>query len=74
MSEAARNDLLSNFFGGIGKGNNSWLICLVLILCLSGGSGCGIGGGIGGIFGDQNLILILIVFLVLFGSGGFFRF
>ncbi|QUH24550.1 hypothetical protein [Serpentinicella alkaliphila] len=70
MSEAARNDLLSNFFGGIGKGNNSWLICLVLILCLSGGSGCGIGG----IFGDQNLILILIVFLVLFGSGGFFRF
>lgn len=71
MSDVAKNDFLGNLFGGIGRGhNNTLLICLVLILCLSGGSGCGIGG----IFGDQNIIFILIIFFVLFGSTGLFRF
>lgn len=70
MSEVAKNDLLGNLFGGFGRGNNTLLICVVLFLCLSGGSGCGIGG----LFGDQNLIFIFIIFLILFGSGGFLKF
>ncbi|MBM7616075.1 hypothetical protein [Alkaliphilus hydrothermalis] len=79
MSEVAKknNDFLSQFFGGIGCGkDNTFLICIVVVLCLFGGGfkgGCGGKGGFDKLF-DENLILILVLLLILFGGTGSFKF
>ncbi|WP_026477146.1 hypothetical protein [Alkaliphilus transvaalensis] len=85
MSEVAtnnnNNDFLSSLFGGIGRGKggiNPIVLCLILFLCLSGGGkgGCGGKGGFGSFFGllDENLILVFVILLILFGGTGSFKF
>ncbi|SDK14928.1 hypothetical protein [Natronincola ferrireducens] len=68
MSEVNQNDVLGNLFGGIFRGKHSILIFLLIFLLLSGH------GGFGGFFGkfDENLILVFVVIILLFG--GSFRF
>ncbi|AKL94253.1 hypothetical protein CACET_c07430 [Clostridium aceticum] len=68
MSELNKNDVLGNFFGGIFGGKSNILVILVLFLLLSqGGKGCGFWGKF-----DENLILVFVVVILLFG--GSFRF
>ncbi len=77
MTEVAKkNDLLSSFFGGIGGKGSSFPIILVIILLLFFSGGTGIGKGKGSFLGglDDNLILIFVLFIILFGGSSSFKF
>ncbi|KAB3529272.1 hypothetical protein [Alkaliphilus serpentinus] len=71
MTEVKKNDFLSSFlgnFGSFGKGNNSWLILIIVLIFLFGNAGTFWGKL------DENLILVFVLFIVLLGGTGSFKF